>query len=191
MNKYFSKLNGYFCKDLEAREALNNVYTKTQVDNTLNNYYTKTQVDNSLNNYYTKSQIDNSYYTKSQIDNTLNNYKLKSDYAIISGSITLEANTQEQASNNQFNPTYKEIDYPSGFNSSNCILASFGVKSNDITNAKWNYEDLNSGNLFSLGLVIGNVPKCLIMQDNNIKIYLGNIATSTKSYDYKIVLMKV
>ena len=62
--------------------SINNVYTKSYIDNSFGNVYTKSYVDASFANYallngvYSRSYIDNSFgnvYTKSYIDNSFGN----------------------------------------------------------------------------------------------------------------------
>ena len=190
MNKYFSKLNGYFCKDLEARNLLNNVYTKTeinntlsnyytktQVDNILNNYYTKTQVNNTLNNYYTKTQVDNTlnnYYTKTQVDNTLNNYYTKTqvdealnNYYVIEDTITIENGSGSVT-----------INYPNGYNVNNCVPIAMGLKIGDV---------------YSFGYPASSYVLNTRLNATNIRLNATSLieVTGTYTYNCKIVLMKV
>lgn len=179
-NKYFSKLNGYFCKDKEARQSLANVYNKTQVDNMLSNYYNKSQIDNTLNNYYNKSQVDsalNNYYTKTQVDNTLSNYytkteanstfKSNSDITILTGSISLTDGSGNVS-----------INYPTGFNSSNCVPIAMALK---------------VANVYSYGYPASSYVLNTRLFDNNIGFNVSSLVsvTGSNTYDYKIVLMKV
>ena len=53
--------------------SINNVYTKSYIDNSFGNVYTKSYVDASFGNVYSRSYIDNSFgnvYTRSYIDNS-------------------------------------------------------------------------------------------------------------------------
>ncbi|MFQ9923777.1 MAG: hypothetical protein ACLRVU_09695 [Beduini sp.] len=59
---------------------------------------------------------DDRYYTESEVNTKLANYKIKGDFAVTTGTIAL--------TNGSGGAT---LTYPSGFNSSNCVIISIGV----------------------------------------------------------------
>ena len=177
MNSYFSKLNGYLCKDSEARELIDsinnsliNYYTKTEIDNALSNYYNKLEIDDKFTNYYTKTEIDNtlsSYYNKTEIDNTLSNYKLKSDYAVINGTLEIVDGVGSITRS-----------YPSGFNGNNCVPIAMGLK---------------IAGVYSFGYPYSSFVLNSKMNENNINITANSLTqmTGTLNYEYEVVLMKI
>ena len=166
MNKYFYKLNGILCKDKEARENLENVYTKSEVDNKLNDYVTSSSLSTTLSDYATNSSLSN-YYTKSEIDTKLSDYKLKSDYIELTGEISLTDGVGSLTRN-----------YPTGFSASNCVPVAMALK---------------VANTYSFGYPASSYVLNVKLYDNNIGFNVSPLITvsGSASYDYKIILMKV
>lgn len=128
-------------------------------------------------------------YTKAEVDNL----KLKMEsgqtgnLAILTGTMILTANTEENASDNFMMLTTEKIDYPQGFTPINCIAVAFGVKMP--TKSSYYYGNIPE-NLISYGLMTGLVPKTIELTENKILVNMWNPAISEKRIDYKIVLMK-
>jgi hypothetical protein len=82
--------------------SINNVYTKSYIDNSFGNVYTKSYVDASFGNVYTKSYIDNSFgnvYSRSYIDNSFGNVYTRSYIDNSFGSV-ISNNTSQDLSFN-------------------------------------------------------------------------------------------
>lgn len=115
-------------------------------------------------------------YTKTEIDTTLQSYQLKGDIVVLTGSIEAEASSVGSTTES----------YPTGFTASNTVLISYGVKLNGGTRGyAYGYT---SESVIALALCAGN--KYIELASDGIKIYCENGATSSKTFDYKIVIMK-
>lgn len=116
---------------------------------------------------------------------------MQGDISVIEGTMVLDANTNENLQNNQWNFTAKTINYPSGYNKSNCIVLAFGTVLNDAyINGGYAFGDRTGGNIVSSPMVVGDVPRNASLFSDGIHIWIGNFATSQKTYKYKIVLMR-
>lgn len=120
-------------------------------------------------------------------------YVLKNDFAIITGEIELEANSQENIGKDpkEATMTYKNIEFPTGFNKDNCVVISVGFRKTDSKGfaCGWNsYAD-------SVDFIRGTMPYTLSLgfdQENPVMtLSLGNFATNQTTYQYRIVLMKI
>ena len=126
-------------------------------------------------------------YDKNEVDELLKKKTGKSDYSIITGTITLTANTDENVADNYMMVTTKEIDYPDGFNDSNCVVVAFGVKTS--ANTGYHFGNLPD-TLISAGLFTGLLPGKIWLNEGKLRVDMWNPSTTEKSIDYKIVLMK-
>lgn len=125
----------------------------------------------------TKEQIYNELGNKSDTShNHDDRYKLQGDFAIVTGSVSIEASSN----------TTVEKDYPTGFTVDNCVPISFGIKI--VENKGYNYEGIyeDSGDALN-----NSYKRRLNLVSDKIKIYVSNAIDSTKTVYYKIVLMKV
>ena len=127
-------------------------------------------------------------YDKNEIDEQMAKVVLKDDYATITGSITLTANTQDNVTNGVMAQTKFELSYPEGFNKDNSIVLTIGTKASN-NDVGYNYGDVSGGSK-AMGVTTGALPKRVFLGDV-ISVDMYNFATSEKSYDYKIVLMKI
>ena len=122
------------------------------------------------------------------------NCKLKGDFAVITGTMDLDANSSEQALNNKVTTTSKTIDYPQGFNANNSVLLSYGRKDGDNFGTSYGWTNYITSSEMLRGIVPMNVQlfgESTTDYANKILIQMGNMNTSTKTVTYKIVLMKV
>ena len=152
----------------------------TTDDKTKNTYSIKV-IDEELE---TKSDVghnhDDRYYTETESDAK---YQLKNDFAVLTGSITLQPNKQQ----------FLEIDYPTGFTQSNTFVIS-------------NMVDMQSGGYiqgYITGIVVnsssyinnyltGNTQPRIKLEANKIGLYFYNGSTENNAtFDYKILLMKI
>lgn len=119
-------------------------------------------------------------------------YVLKNNFAIITGSMTLNGNSDENLEKEpvKVTMTSKEIDFPVGFNKDNCIPIStcFAIGDRAFSEGWNNYPD--SADYLSVTLpyrlTIGStddIPKLILV--------LGNMGQSQSTVNYKIVLMKI
>ena len=113
-------------------------------------------------------------------------------FVVIEGKINLAANTSEWLANDQWNFTSKTINYPNGFNKTNCVVIGFGCTQESFYDNKgYSYGDRSGGNVFSTVMALCDVPRNATLYADGIHISVGNYATSEKTFIYKIVLMKV
>lgn len=137
----------------------------------------------------TSHNHDDRYYTKTESDAR---YKLQGDFAVIEGTINLDANTSENLDNNYWIFSGDTISYPAGYTKTNCVVLAFGtIEESFYDNKGYSFGDRSGGNVFSTVMVLGDVPRNIALYTDGIHISVGNYATSAKTYKYKIVLMKV
>jgi hypothetical protein len=79
-----------------------------------------------------------------------------------------------------------ELSYPVGYTSDNCVVISIGLKLNDTYG--YNFEGQS---LDSLGLITAGVEHFINLKPSTISFRCYNIASSIKTFYYKIVLMKI
>ena len=170
----------------------NNFATKTEVSTAVTNGTKDLVTTSAMNTAITNATSDKITSSQAQtIANTaVANYKLKGDFAVITGSMTLAANTQENLDLNASQQTMINIDFPSGYNKDNCVCLAFGVKGVENRNYAYGYN--TSG---SLGLLRGTVERTITLgalsDSTKIGVEAYNMATSEKTLWYRIVLMKM
>lgn len=117
-------------------------------------------------------------------------YTTNDKFAVLTGNITLEANTQSNLEQGLQKQTLKNISFPNGFNKDNCICIAFGMK----IAADKNYSYGTSSSI-SNQAVTGAFPRHAVLgsaDDNNkISLQVWQSATSSKTVYYKLVLMKI
>lgn len=131
---------------------------------------------------------DDRYYTSNDIDLMFDNYKLKDDFAIITGSMTLDPNTSETLNADKWTQTIKNISYPTGFNKDNCVPISIGGEGNTANGMSYGFT---SGIGNALTVMNNAFPRTVNLTSSNIVLRVGNYSTDSKTYNYKIVLMKI
>lgn len=103
-------------------------------------------------------------------------YFLKDNIAVFEGSITISASSSNS----------KEISYPSGYNSTNCVPIACGIK--NLENKGFNYVGFNKDSAYS----INNAwDRRLNLTSSNIVLVIDNPNTSEKTVSYKIILMRI
>ena len=150
-----------------------NLITSTDAQTMVNNATSGLVTTSAMNTAISNATSDKITSSQAQTiaNNTVANYKLKGDFAVIEGSHTLAANTQENLEQDYDMQTQWQINFPSGFNKDNCVCVCFGVKG---------YSDRCYA--YTLGW---NQDTTKI----NLEAY--NMATSEKTLWYRIVLMKI
>lgn len=117
-------------------------------------------------------------------------YITNDKFAVLTGSMTLEANTQSNLEEGSQKQTLIKINFPSGFNKDNCICIAFGMKI--ATDKNYSYGTSSS---ISNQAVSGSFPRHAVLgaSDDNTKISLQvwQSTTSSKTVYYKLVLMKI
>ena len=135
----------------------------------------------NADNYYDKTES----YSKSEVYNKTESdakYVLKDDYAILTGSV---ANTELTLGG-------KQLDYPTGFSQSNCVVIGAMKKNHTLT--VWNsyyseYDSVESKNKVGLMVQMFNDKIKLVTPTDYV-----NERTETSEangYDYRVVLMKM
>ena len=118
-------------------------------------------------------------------------YVLKNDFAILTGTITLNENSDENLEKDPIKVTMtsKKIDFPVGFNKDNCVAisVSFARAKRGFTSG-WNNYLSSLENLLLImpyDITIGNLN-----EPSGITLSLGNMSQNQTTVNYKIVLMK-
>ena len=112
----------------------------------------------------------------------------KDNFAIITGSIECDAATDED----RYKLTNKDINFPTGFTSENCVVVSVGA--NNMTNKGYSYTQGFKSELTALDMSWATEGIKVMLGYNNteiIKISAVNITKQTATKKYKIVLMKI
>lgn len=113
---------------------------------------------------------------------------VQTNIAVLEGNISLDANTNDNVSNNKMQQTQWSIDYPAGFTKDNSILLCFSGRF--YTTKGYAFGDASGSGFDSVGMVTGAIPRDITFGDKlNCQAY--NMATSTKTFYYKIVIMRV
>lgn len=113
----------------------------------------------------------------------------KDNFAVITGSMTLEANTQEGLETDSEKQTQLNINFPTGFNKDNCVVISFGTK---VAGKNYSY---GVGDKASYRWVTGSFRRNITLgastDNSKIQLSVWQLATTQITIDYKIVLMKI
>lgn len=130
---------------------------------------------------------DDRYYTETEANNR---FRQKGDFTTVTGTCTLEANTQTGFEQGSYKQTVVEVNFPTGFNANNSKLISFGTKRTFKNN--YCYEFGSAASNSPSNMVIGNIPRALVLNKDDAKmtLYFYNLATSAMDLDYEITLMK-
>ena len=134
------------------------------------------------------------YYSSGSWSEWIKNVS-KKDFAVITGSMQLQANSSENALEGRSTVTETNIDYPNGFNKDNCVVVSYSrtgsgkvMYSNGWKNGGTDALDMYNGiDTFTVSLY-GTTSNTY---SNKIRVIIGNLSTSVQNIDYKIVLMKI
>ena len=110
----------------------------------------------------------------SELNTKITNCKLKGDFAILSGSMTAEANTESV--------TY--VNYPTGFNSSNCVVLSSMTTKGGSFSSYYTYPYDVMGTNAEKGLRV-------YLHGDNVQISIDNNTETNRTFEYKVVLMKI
>lgn len=114
----------------------------------------------------------------------------KGDFAIITGQMTLEANTSEQIEANIPKQSTLNIDFPDGFNKDNCVCVAIGMKVVESKGYCYGIGGTETVNSISGGLyrsvIIGSGEDY-----SKITLHAWQMAKIQKTGYYKLVLMKV
>lgn len=153
-------------KNAPSQNAVNNAISSVNnninaVNNNLNNQIAQLDLDKANLNH----DHDDRYYLKSDVNDMLNDKFDKSNIAVLTGSITAQAESNGTSN----------ITLPSGFDVGNCVVISKMITVEN-TNDEWGtHQNLN----VHLGSTFG---KYVSYYNNN---------ASAVTLQYKVVLMKV
>lgn len=113
---------------------------------------------------------------------------------VLTGNITLNSNTSDNALNNRCTYTDFSINYPNGLNKDNCILIGYGKQNNSNFGYAYGWDNY----IDSMDSLIGILPMRINLYGssttqyaNKIRIQIGNLSTNSVAITYKILLMKV
>ena len=117
----------------------------------------------------------------------------QANIAIITGQMTVNANSSSGLQNNTVGLTNTSISYPQGYNWKNCVVIATGLINQLYENDKgYAYGDTFSSNTFSQGQLSGAVTRSVDLQPEKILLTVGNFNNNNSYvYKYKIVLMKI
>lgn len=124
----------------------------------------------------------------SSISTLSSNAIQKGNIKVLTGSVTLDANSSGNVTNKALTYTDKNISFPSGFNKDNCIVIAFASTTNESSRGL-NYGQ--GGAYDTVNTLIGSVPRDAILKSDGITLKFGNFSTSTLSINYKLYLMKI
>ena len=126
--------------------SINNVYTKSYIDNSFGNVYTKSYVDASFGNVYSRSYIDNSFgnvYTRSYIDNSFGSVISNNT----SQDLSFNGNLQLGSGNRRIGIN-KTADVGSSLDVSGAVTITGNLSlTKNPSDASYSYFDLSSVNI--------------------------------------------
>ena len=113
----------------------------------------------------------------------------KGDIAIISGTMTVDANPDENVQKDPMEAkmTTITLNIPDGFGKDTCVPISIGFRRTDSRGYVYgwnNYPD-------SADSLTANMPHRLVVNDDNLSLVVGNFGQNSGNIQYKIVLMKL
>lgn len=112
--------------------------------------------------------------TKEEYDSKVGDCKLKSDFAVLTGSMTVEPSSSEVV----------DIDYPTGFNKDNCVV----ISTMTTTGAAY----MNDIYIYPYGAMVGSENGLRVnLGINKVQISIDSNASKNMTFNYKVVLMKV
>lgn len=106
--------------------------------------------------------------------------------AVLTGSVKLAA----ASSSDNAKQTTWTLNFPSGFNKDNSICVAFGIKTNTKSGFAYGLSESVSTRMF-LGTYFKSVQVGYSSDTSKIFCEAYNPATSERTIDYKIVLMKI
>lgn len=120
-------------------------------------------------------------------------YINQQDFAILTGTMTLDANSSEGALEGICKNSEITVNYPNGFNKDNCVVCSVCRSGVNCFGFGWT-DRVDAMNIFN-----GVEPINVVLYDKNanenfknkIRVIAGNLSTSEETITYKIVLMKI
>ena len=111
----------------------------------------------------------------------------QANIAVISGKVTLNANTNDNFSENKCTMTDVSLNYPTGFSMNNCVVICVGINYNSA-----GYYDFGwTNHLDTLQFARGLRPYEVTLNNAKINLSIGNLMASENMVNYKIVLMKI
>lgn len=117
-------------------------------------------------------------YTNEEVNDLLNGKANKADFHVLTGQIEMVSG----------NGTVT-VSYPNGFTKDNCVVISYGQETVD-ANKGYSYGYGTS----SAHYIDGSLSRNVRLTDTNIEVIVKNPVSETdgnKTYNYKIVLMKI
>lgn len=117
----------------------------------------------------------------------------QANIAVITGQMTVNANSASGIQNNTVGLTNTSINYPQGYTWKNCVVIATGLINQLYESDKgYAYGDTFSSNTFTQGQLSGAVTRSVDLQPEKILLTIGNFNNNTSYvYKYKIVLMKI
>lgn len=114
----------------------------------------------------------------------------QNNIAILTGSMTLEANSQQNFETGTKKQTVKKINFPAGYNKDNCVCVAFGIKR--FAEKNYNY---GTGDSASYNATTGAYDRNIVLgsstDDTKIDLSVWQLMTSSTTVYYKIVLLKI
>lgn len=113
------------------------------------------------------------------------------NFAVLTGSVILEANTEENIQAGKSKTTTFSIDYPEGFNRDNCVVVSYARTGTGglMYSYGWKSSEIDSMDMYrGLDTFIVSLYND---DERKIQVSIGRYAQSEGKVDYKIVLMKL
>ena len=117
-------------------------------------------------------------------------YTTNDKFAVLTGNMTLEANSQSEFEAGNQKQTQLLINFPSGFNKDNCVCIAFGMKTDSAKNYSYGISSSISNQA-----ALGSYPRHAVLggstDNTKIALQVWQSATCSKKVYYKLVLMKI
>lgn len=118
----------------------------------------------------------------------------KDNFAVITGTMELQANTQEDFERGYEKQTILKIDFPAGFNKDNCVCTAFGMKSYEEKNYTYgiggsSVNRMVSGSYYRHAVL--GAPGTDTSSNTKIALEVWQPGTTVITVYYKLVLMKI
>ena len=141
---------------------------------------------------YTQDEVDNLLAAKSGTGHTHAEYKVNGDFAILTGTITLEQVTDETDNSNTGIEGTIQISYPEGFTIENSVCIAVGIsQSTSSSEIQYSFQNMDDT---SASYMVGAIRRRVSLRTSDIALEVGyypGVSPDTQTRNYKIVLMKI
>lgn len=132
--------------------------------------------------YCKESKCEYDVYTKEKADELLNAKVNISNFAVLTGNVTVPSSSGGTSGTVNTN-----VNYPTGFTKDNCAPIAIGFKKQNDSDYLYEPSSTNSSGAYVNGYFNGYIK----MSSSNVIIYSSNSGSSEINLSYKLVLMKI